>query len=439
MKVSNFKGKQGEFSWKLRVYNEGELNEGERNRVVGTIEEEDELDKEKGDASSAGELGEDDTDNQSGSERKERKIADFLVYGEIGDNPFEEASVGPKNFAAAVAAAGPVHVFNVHIHSMGGLVLDALAMYNTLEAMDADVNTYVDGMAASSASIIAMAGDKVTMRKNTFLMIHNPFSMAIGDSESMRKEADVLDQIRDEIASVYKDKSGLPMDRLRKMMDDETWMNARQAKRLGFADAISGRSKVKIDKPKNQISMAGVVYNLAKFKNVPVIGESVDEGEVFMPQDMPEKKPEPPETPAPLTLEELRAKHPEIYNQIVKDAAAEGQKAGVETERVRRAELEELRTPATAGIVDKAIADGQKASEIMKACFDAQKAFKPAAAAPNVTEQTTARKADAETVGHIGQDTPASDTEIATGRTALVESITRHGTAFFNQKHPNRR
>jgi ATP-dependent protease ClpP protease subunit len=431
MKVFNFKGeKPGEFTWKLRVF-----NHEQQDRIIGTIKDEDQLDEEKSDADSAGETGEDDPDNQSGEDRKV-KVADFLVYGEISDSPWDSTSISPKKFADALAAAGEISVLNVRIHSLGGNVLDAQAIYNTIQGLDAQVNTFVDGMAASSASIIALAGDTVVMRKHTWMMIHNPFAFAMGDSEEMRKQAEVLDAIRDEIAGVYHDKTGLSLDKLRKMMDEETWMNASKAKRLGFADEIRGRSKVKSQEPKNKIAMNGVIYNLAKFHNVPLITESRDDDSVIITKDTAQSMADTKDAPKKLTIEEIKSQYPDVFNQIVADAG----KASVEAERTRLADLEELNTPATAQLVAQAKADGKKASDIMKACFEAQKNFKAPAAPPvdRGNNMEANRLADAEVLKNLGGDASVDKTQAATMRSALVDSIVRHGTQEFNMRHASR-
>ena len=109
-----------------------------------------------------------------------------------------------------------------------------------------------------------MAGDTVTMRRGSLMMIHNPWSLAIGDSDTMRKQARTLDKFQSAIASVYGEKTGLSLAEIKAMMDEETWMTAMQAKRLGFADAVRGRASVKQVAGTNNLKIGGVIYNLGK-------------------------------------------------------------------------------------------------------------------------------------------------------------------------------
>ena len=101
-----------------------------------------------------------------------------------------------------------------------------------------DVNVQIDGMAASAASVIAMAGTKISMSPTSMMMIHNPFTAAMGDSEEMRKAIQLLDEVKESIINAYQIKTGLSRTRLSHLMDSETWMNALKAKELGFCDEV---------------------------------------------------------------------------------------------------------------------------------------------------------------------------------------------------------
>jgi ATP-dependent Clp endopeptidase proteolytic subunit ClpP len=123
----------------------------------------------------------------------------------------------------------------LHINSPGGDVFDGLAIHNALKMHPARVVVHVDGLAASIASIIALAGDEVHMAKGSFFMIHNPFTIVAGDSRDMRKTADVLDKIGTTLASIYADATGQSIEEMQALMDDESWFNAADAKEIGFA------------------------------------------------------------------------------------------------------------------------------------------------------------------------------------------------------------
>lgn len=114
----------------------------------------------------------------------------------------------------------------------------AAQIYNMLMDYHGDVTVKIDGIAASAASVIAMAGTKVLMSPTALMMIHNPLTVAIGDSEKMQKAIDMLNEVKESIMNAYEIKSGLSRHKISQLMDAETWMNAKEAVKLGFADEI---------------------------------------------------------------------------------------------------------------------------------------------------------------------------------------------------------
>lgn len=130
------------------------------------------------------------------------------------------------------------HTVRLRINSSGGDVFEALALYNLLLAHD-DVTVYVDGICASAASIIAMAGNKVIMGRGSMMMIHDPVSVVSGGIKDMQDMAGLLGKIRDNIASVYMSKTNLPKEEILGMMESETWMQSDEAVKLGFADEVA--------------------------------------------------------------------------------------------------------------------------------------------------------------------------------------------------------
>lgn len=132
---------------------------------------------------------------------------------------------------------------DVHLNSPGGDIFDGLAIYQALKAHQGEVTMHVDGLAASIASVIAMAGDKVVMAPKASMMIHDGWSMAVGNAADLRKLANLLDTQSDVIASVYADRSGQPQDFWRDRMRDETWYTADEALAAGLVDEVEGREK----------------------------------------------------------------------------------------------------------------------------------------------------------------------------------------------------
>ena len=127
---------------------------------------------------------------------------------------------------------------NVRINSYGGDVFEGIAIYNLLKSYPAPVNIYIDSCACSIASVIAMAGDKVYMPENTFMMIHNCWSRAIGNSNELRKAADELDKIMTASIASYMSKVNITEDELKDYLDNETWLTAKECVEIGLADEV---------------------------------------------------------------------------------------------------------------------------------------------------------------------------------------------------------
>lgn len=169
--------------------------------------------------------------NEGGSEMRT-----LFLNGPISDESWFGDEVTPKLFKDELTAGdGPISVW---INSPGGDVFAAAQIYNMLMDYPSDVTVMIDGLAASAASVIAMAGTEVQMSPVAMMMIHNPATVAIGDSEEMKKAVKMLDEVKESIMNAYEIKTGLPRDKISKMMDAESWFNANKAVELGFADKI---------------------------------------------------------------------------------------------------------------------------------------------------------------------------------------------------------
>jgi HK97 family phage major capsid protein/ATP-dependent Clp endopeptidase proteolytic subunit ClpP len=190
--------------------------------------------------------------NQAGAESVE-----ILLYGDIGEGGFFSEGIGAKQFAEDLKALGPIKNLDIRINSPGGSVFEGLAIYNTLERHSAKKIVTIDGLAASIASVIAMAGDWIVMAKSSLLMIHDPFGMVLGDADDMRKMAEGLDKIKTGLISAYQKKSKMSSQGIAKLMTNETWMTANEAVEWGFADEVT-----------ESVKMAAH-FDLSKFKNVP--------------------------------------------------------------------------------------------------------------------------------------------------------------------------
>jgi ATP-dependent protease ClpP protease subunit len=170
-------------------------------------------------------------------------MPEILIYSDIG--PEEWGGVSAKAVKAQLDTMKDAAEITVRINSPGGDVFDGFAIYNLLAQHPAKINVKVDGWAASAASVIAMAGDTVEIAANALMMIHNPWTLAIGDSASMRKTADLLDQIKGSIVTTYRSKVGMDEADIAALMDAETWFDAQGAIEAGLATAITGKVEQK--------------------------------------------------------------------------------------------------------------------------------------------------------------------------------------------------
>ena len=160
----------------------------------------------------------------------------LFLNGEISDETWYGDEVTPKLFKdELLSGEGDITVW---INSPGGDVFAAAQIYNMLMDYKGNVTVKIDGLAASAASVIAMAGTKVLMSPVAMMMIHNPATIAIGDTAEMKKAIEMLDEVKESIMNAYEIKTGLNRTKISHLMDAESWFNAKKAVELGFADEI---------------------------------------------------------------------------------------------------------------------------------------------------------------------------------------------------------
>jgi ATP-dependent Clp protease protease subunit len=163
----------------------------------------------------------------------------LFLNGTIASESWFDDDVTPALFKSDLdAGKGPITVW---INSPGGDVWAAAQIYNMLLSYSGKVTVKIDGLAASAASVIAMAGDEVLVSPVSMLMIHNPATAAMGDKDDLAQAISMLDSVKDSILNAYVKKTGLSKNKLSKLMDDETWMDANKAVELGFADRVMER------------------------------------------------------------------------------------------------------------------------------------------------------------------------------------------------------
>lgn len=184
---------------------------------------------------------------------KGNKSAELMIYDMIGGWD----GVTAKRVADDLKSLGRVDVINVRLNSFGGEVFEGYAIYNQLKRHPARVEVDIDGAACSIASIIACAGDTVRMARNAMYMIHDPAGSAFGSSKDMRKTADLLDQVREQLVETYVQRTGLSAAAISDYMSAETWFKASEAAELGFVNQVTDELKL------------AASADLERFHNVP--------------------------------------------------------------------------------------------------------------------------------------------------------------------------
>lgn len=162
---------------------------------------------------------------------------ELYIYDTIGEGLFE-SGVTDRAVADELKAMDKAEPIHAYINSFGGSVKHGMAIYTLLSQWPAGVRVRVDGLAASIASVIAMAGESIDMARGSRMMIHRPYTIAEGTADDMRKVADVLDMAQGELESIYSHRSGQSADSIRGMLEAETWMTGPQAVEMGFATGV---------------------------------------------------------------------------------------------------------------------------------------------------------------------------------------------------------
>ena len=208
-----------------------------------------------------------DTIKRNGYQIKAKKDkAEIMIYDDIGEGWVGGTS--SKTFIEDLNKLPDVGTVNVRIHSEGGSVFEGHAIYNAIKRLDARVEVDIDGLAASIASVIAMAGDEIRMADNGFMMIHDPWMVSAGTAAEFRDAADTMDKIRDVLLKTYVARTGGDEEKISDMMAAETWMNADEALEMGFIDSIT-----------NGMKMAAKVNHPDRYKHVPEFLAKVEEPE----------------------------------------------------------------------------------------------------------------------------------------------------------------
>lgn len=211
--------------------------------------------------------------------------AELHFYGEIADTAWSKDDVTPKRVQDDLEGMTKAKDVDIFINSPGGDVFAGLAIYNMIKRLNKPTTVHVDGLAASAASVIAMAGDKIIMPKSSVMMIHNAWTFALGNKEEIRETADKLERIDNQLAEIYADRTGRDIETIKQMMEDETWMDGNEALAGRFCDEVEENKK---------IAACADMEILARYKHAPQL-EATSEKE---PEHEPEEQKDEPEDPA---------------------------------------------------------------------------------------------------------------------------------------------
>lgn len=274
---------------------------------------------------------------------EEEKSAELILYGSIGhDEDWDDIS--DKVFKQDIENLGDVENITLHINSPGGSVFSAIAIANTLKNHKAKVTANIDGIAASAATIITSACDVVRMPKNAHFMIHNPMTFAYGNNQDMEKTLNMLNKVKDSIIETYLYKSNTDKKTLSELMNEETWMDAETAKGYGFIDEIIDE-EIEEEIIENKLIINNMAFDISKFKNFKAGKANKIQNPTVTNNFENNKKEE-----EKMTLEELKNKFPELYNQVFN----EGKEAGINKENERMKAIDEMKISNYPDLVENA-------------------------------------------------------------------------------------
>jgi ATP-dependent Clp protease protease subunit len=207
-------------------------------------------------------------------------VGEILIYGNITDVKWEDTDVTPKEFKDEMDKLNDKKIINLYINSGGGGVFPGMAIYNILQRTKAETFAYVDGLAASIASVILQGAKNRIISKTSWAMIHNAMTIVWGNAKEMRRTADVLDKIEVGILEAYMGRTGMKKEELQAMMDAETWMTGEEAVAFGFADQlVESKDYLNCLMDDGSALINGQTFDLNKFR-------------AFPKDQIPKKKPE---------------------------------------------------------------------------------------------------------------------------------------------------
>lgn len=207
-------------------------------------------------------------------------VGELFIFGDIANETWWGDEVTPKQFVEDLQALGDIGTLKVFINSPGGDAFAGQTIHSILRRHPAKVHVHIDGLAASAASIIAVAGDTVTMPTNSMMMIHDAWTIAMGDANEFRKVVEMLDKVKEAIVAAYQHKTDLSAEEISDLMTAVTWMTAEDAVSMGFADEVE-ELEVAASVKGDILTMNGIEMDMSKYSHLDKVAASLgDRGDV---------------------------------------------------------------------------------------------------------------------------------------------------------------
>lgn len=288
--------------------------------------------------------------------------------------------ITPEGFMEDLAAVKGKSRITVKLNSCGGDLYTGIAIHNALKSLNAEVNVVVEGIAASAASVIMCAGDTVTVHPGSLIMIHG-VSVLLWDFmniQDMKQLIKGMDASERAVAEIYNAKTGIEVDTLRSMMTKETWFTGREAMDKGFADKLEEHTAVDMSMSADRkvLMVNGVRHNIEGLRNVP---GAIPINKATPPAAKPGVNKTPTATAVPkeggntnMTIEEMRAAHPELVAQIEQEARNGAQQASADAVAAERQRLEAIDSIAASIPDQQLVRDakyGEKPCTAQELCF----------------------------------------------------------------------
>lgn len=328
-----------------------------------------------------------------------------MLYGPISETTWWGDEVTPKQFADDLSALGEVSEINVRINSNGGDVFAAQAINSQLRAHKAKINVYIDGIAASAATVVAMAGDTIHIPSSGMMMIHDPLTNLYGmyNAKELQECIEVLSTVKESIINAYVVKTGKAKEELFEIMENETWLTGEQAVEQGFADKLTD-TVVESYLDGNRMFVNNMQFDISMFSNIPKVAiKAPGYSNILNTNKGSEEK---------VNLETIKNQHPEVYKEIYNI----GKEEGISNERERIKAIDDVSMPGFENMVEEAkyqnaISAEQLAISMIKASRD-----------KGVTYLNNA-KDDANQIDGVKGDSPESTSTLEAKKESIIDKM----------------